>query len=406
MSTVPPAESKAQPKSAESTAKPPLSHFAPAERVSEERLNTDVEQLAGDPVVDALMRAVGGLLAVLNEQRQVLAVNDRLLRLLGLQNAATTLGLRLGEALHCVHAGEMPAGCGTSTYCSTCGAAIAQVTSLARDHAVERVCAIDIGAPIGGLKHLYFRVQACPIRRGSRRLLLLFLQDISEDQERAALDRTFFHDVKNTLTALVGAGEILAQDGPQADPRMADNMVQMVRRLAREIELHRCLVTAKMDRFEQSNATVVPAQALAELEQSFANHSCLHGRSLRITPPPANAPALTIDPTMLQRILQNMVINALEDTPEDGEARVWIELPPGTMEFCVWNAAVMPPAIARRVFQRNFSTKGTLGRGLGTFSMKLLSERVPGSQVSFTSREGEGTCFRFRMPTAPAPAPA
>ncbi len=50
-----------------------------------------------------------------------------------------------------------------------------------------------------------------------------------------------------------------------------------------------------------------------------------------------------------------------------------------------------------QMFHRSFSTKGT-GRGLGTYSMKLLSERYLGGSVTFRSIPGEGTTFTARYP--------
>lgn len=374
-------------------------HYAPAERADPQQLREAFDYVSHDPVIDGLMRAVGGLVAVLNEQRQVLALNARLLQLLGVGDAAQVLGLRLGEAVHCVHADQSPGGCGTSEFCSTCGAAIAQVTSLAQDHAVERVCAIDVSPPIAGSDHLYFRVQACPLRRGERRILLLFLQDISDEQQHALLDRTFFHDVKNTLCAIIGASEMLALDRERNDNGMAGHLVQMARRLAREIELQRCLVTRRGDELERMTSRVTVSQVLEDVERACALHPAANGKRLRVHPASAQLPVLITDPTLLGRVLQNMVVNALEATPECGEARVWAQAASDAVEFCVWNEAVMTPEVTRRVFQRNFSTKGTIGRGLGTYSMKLLGERVLGGRVSFTSEPGEGTCFRIRLGT-------
>lgn len=51
-----------------------------------------------------------------------------------------------------------------------------------------------------------------------------------------------------------------------------------------------------------------------------------------------------------------------------------------------------------QLFQRSFSTKGQSGRGIGTYSMKLLSERYLGGKVEFTSREPEGTVFTLTIP--------
>lgn len=382
----------------------PRTHYAPAERADPAELRTQLEFIAHDPVIDGLMRVVGGLLAVLNEQRQVLAVNERLLRLLGLGSAEQALGLRLGEAVNCVHAWEMPAGCGTSEYCSTCGAAIAQVTSLGEDRPAERVCAIDVAPPVAGADHLFFRVRACPLRRDGRRLLLLFLQDITEEQQRALLDRTFYHDVKNTLCAIVGASEMLAMDRERGDADMADHLVEMTRRLSREIELQRCLVTARNDGLERLAKRVTVGQVLEELQRTCALHPAAHGKRLRVQPAPAAATVLNTDPTLLGRVLQNMAINALEATPDAGEARAWAECSGSAVEFCVWNDAVIPVENARRIFQRNFSTKGTIGRGFGTYSMQLLGERVLGGRVSFTSTPDAGTCFRIRLGLDGTPA--
>ena len=66
--------------------------------------------------------------------------------------------------------------------------------------------------------------------------------------------------------------------------------------------------------------------------------------------------------------------------------------------FCVWNAGEIPADIAKRVFQRNFSTKAQAGRGIGTFSMKLFGEKYLGGRVDFTTSSSDGTVFRFILP--------
>ena len=45
-----------------------------------------------------------------------------------------------------------------------------------------------------------------------------------------------------------------------------------------------------------------------------------------------------------------------------------------------------------------FSTKSSTGRGLGTYSMKLLGERYLGGAVSFSSSAEHGTVFTFELP--------
>jgi sensor histidine kinase regulating citrate/malate metabolism len=93
-----------------------------------------------------------------------------------------------------------------------------------------------------------------------------------------------------------------------------------------------------------------------------------------------------------------MITNALEATAEEGIVKVWLEQKDGLLSFCMWNRQVIPPHIALRVFQRNFSTKEGAGRGIGTYSMKLFGEKILGGQVSFTTSPEEGTVFRFSLP--------
>jgi len=63
----------------------------------------------------------------------------------------------------------------------------------------------------------------------------------------------------------------------------------------------------------------------------------------------------------------------------------------------VHNAAVMLPTVQLQIFSRSFSTKGN-GRGLGTYSIKLISEKYLRGHVAFVSNANEGTQFTVRYP--------
>ena len=93
-----------------------------------------------------------------------------------------------------------------------------------------------------------------------------------------------------------------------------------------------------------------------------------------------------------------MVINALEATPAGGTVRVMAEQDGARVRFSVWNPGYIPETVARRIFQRNFSTKGKLGRGLGTYAMKLLGETLLGGTVSFQTSPEQGTRFSCELP--------
>lgn len=65
------------------------------------------------------------------------------------------------------------------------------------------------------------------------------------------------------------------------------------------------------------------------------------------------------------------------------------------VEFAVHNNGVMPEDMQLQIFQRSFSTKGS-NRGIGTYSIKLFTERYLKGKVWFTSEKDEGTTFYVR----------
>ena len=370
--------------------------FAPPERAGERLFRDHVDLVSGSPLMGGLMQTVSGLLAVLNEQRQILALNETLLDLLGLGDAEDVLGLRLGEAIRCVHAQDPPAGCGTTRYCSSCGAAIAMVTSLREDAPRERDCAVTVSRD-GEERDLYLKVHCRPMELEGHRVLLLFLQDVTSQQRKAGLERMFFHDIANTVNCLVNASELLVmRDG--ADESDVDRKIyQCALRLVREINMQRDLVSAGDTSYQPVIGRVGIGELLQELRSTFAQHPAAENKMLQVENHGPDLP-LRADRHLLIRVLDNMVTNALEASAEGDRIRVWVETDEQWISFCVWNRQPIAESVRRRVFQRNYSTKAGDGRGVGTYSMKLFGEKYLGGKVTFTTSEADGTTFRFRLP--------
>ncbi len=92
-----------------------------------------------------------------------------------------------------------------------------------------------------------------------------------------------------------------------------------------------------------------------------------------------------------------MLKNALEASPSGSTVCLGFDGEPEACTFWCRNEGVIPREVALQIFQRSFSTKGH-GRGIGTYSIKLLGERYLGGVVSFTTSPGEGTRFQLRLP--------
>lgn len=377
----------------------PDTYFAPAGRESAQTIGRQVHLAARDSILNILLQSVNGLLAVLNSKRQVIGLNDNLLKLLGIDDPYTAFGLRPGEIIGCVNGGLPPDGCGTTPCCASCGAAIALLSCQLEDQPVERNCAVTVVRPRGRTEY-YFRVRAVPLNVPPEKLTLFFLQDITSQQRWLALDRTFFHDVNNLVMGLLGSCEDLLEIPPAGREQVLDRIGSLSRRLAGEIASQRKLLENGRDGYQPIWSGFTPRQILEELETAVRLHPASAGRRLRL---PACCPdmVLTSDKLLLLRVLSNMAINALEATPAGGEVLFQVQAPSREIVFSCWNAGYIPPERAVRIFEKNFSTKAGTGRGLGTYSMKLLGEEFLHGKVHFTSSTDDGTWFFLSLPCSP-----
>ena len=369
------------------------SYYATTYLGSGEELEAGIAIIINNPVVRSLLHSISGLLAILDENRRVLALNDSFMEELGVEYPSEIIGLKLGEVMYCKHAHEEPGGCGTTKYCSTCGAAIAIVTTLVEDKAVDRICALSAyrnGAPV----EISLLVRANPIRVDGKKFIMLFLQDITLEQQRASLERTFFHDINNMLTGLLGASQLLAMQNKES--RLAEIVYESALHLTNEVAIQKCLFQSEHCDYQLTRKETTTESLLNDLRNVYLEHSATFNKNLSIS---GTFPSLTIrtDRSLALRVMCNMLTNALEATDDNGTVKAWLEENVDALVFCVWNNKSMPDGVRHRIFQRNFSTKNGDGRGIGTYSMKLLGEKLLGGKVSFTSSDEEGTVFRFAL---------
>jgi signal transduction histidine kinase len=293
-----------------------------------------------------------------------------------------------------------PGGCGAASACETCGALGAILACQRSRHSVEAECLIRTGSGSA----LEFNVRATPVVLGDRPFTVLSLRDISSEKRRQALEQIFFHDVLNTVTGLRSWSVVLRRPG--ADHRRAGERVDLLsRQLEREIRDQRALTLAESGTLVANPSRVRVAELLRDLDAVFASHFAAQGRQLEMELVEPDL-ELATDPSLSLRVLVNMVRNALEATGPGSTVRVRCERAPPAgdgaeahaLRFSVRNEGFIPPEIQDHVFQRSFSTKAQRGRGLGTYSMKLLGEGYLGGKVYFASEVDSGTVFFLELP--------
>jgi signal transduction histidine kinase len=229
------------------------------------------------------------------------------------------------------------------------------------------------------------------------------MEDLTIQEQRAALERTFFHDISNVITGLLGASSMMQYKDEHGRLVLSQQIQNLIERLSREVEIQRCLNRQNTPIYQVSRRDIRLGLIIEEIENLMCHHPLGRDKFLIVNNPD---PSQTIqsDQTFLLRILTNMILNAFEASNKGDEVRLMIEADSQATTFSVWNPTAIPEDIGRRIFQRYFTTKPGAGRGLGTYTMKLLGEVYLGGEVAFHTSEMAGTTFWLKLPVASSPA--
>jgi nitrogen fixation/metabolism regulation signal transduction histidine kinase len=373
-------------------------HFCPPEVPRHSRCpQVDIENLSktisrNRQLLDVL-NVFPGFVLILNYTRQIVFANQSFLHFLGATCLADVLGKKPGDALLCEHAVQSSLGCGTTVFCSTCGA---NKTTSVQDQPINAAAQECRIRQEGSGKSFDFRVQTAPFPNSDESLCLFFLTDISHEKRRLALERIFFHDVANIATGMIGLSRTLCRKdlGAKKEKQFKNVLHRYAHRLADEVEAQRSLAAAENNNLKLQVESCESLALLDEVATLYNNVD--HDQICRVEiASDAVATKFFTDPRLLHRILINMTKNAIEASSNEAVVRLGCDRFGDDLEFWVHNQGCIPEKVQHQIFQRSFSTKSP-GRGLGTYSIKLLGERYLKGRISFTSSNEKGTTFRFR----------
>ncbi len=366
----------------------------PAERAAAQETEHQVRLFAGMKLLGLLPDAVPCILLVVNEHRQIVFANEQFLSLVSPeQHKVGVLGRRPGEVLDCLHAFESAAGCGGTEFCSTCGAVHAILASQKGNPEVGecRLCRTNGEA-------LELRVWTTPVTMEGERFSILAALDISHEKRRQALERIFLHDIANVAYGLQWYVDFFQKGSSGNVAEFSDTIHRLSRELIEEIEGQRILVKAESGELILQSERLASLPLLRDAVELYRRHPVAQDRQLQIDEQSEDV-AVVSDRTLLSRVLCNLIKNALEACRAGQTVTAGCTAPDRRIEFWVHNPGFIPREVQLQIFQRSFSTKG-IGRGLGTYSIKLLTERYLQGDVSFTSSPGQGTTFKVRYPRA------
>lgn len=370
---------------------------APADRLEGEALHDAVRAVESTPLLKPMLDGYPDLAVLLNEQRQILACNMALLQKLGVEDPTGVIGRRLGEVLGCVHSTAMRGGCGTSEHCQTCGAVNAMIGCQRRRQAQREACRISTGDP-NAPDAAEFEVLATPLEIRDQPMMILAARDVSANQRRAALERLFFHDTLNIAGGIRGLIELLSAATFDHEALSIDRLRSMARQLIEHILVQRDLALAEQSDLTPNFTHIRVTDLFSDLRSTYETHEVARGRRLLVDILRTQELVLYSDRHLLTRVLGNLIKNALEASVAGQTVQVRGWRAGDRVHFSVHNETAMPRDVQLQVFQRSFTTKGGAGRGLGTFSAKLLTSRYLGGEIRFESDVSRGTTFHVNLP--------
>ena len=277
-------------------------------------------------------------------------------------------------------------------------------------HALGTLCIIDqvprtlTAAEVDVLESLARQVETELELR--RRLLLmeeLLARGQEAQQEKELFAAMMVHDLRNPLTSigLLAMTVSPADEASQGALAMVGQETERVRHMlndALDICLHgmRGLRVLRVD--------VALDQLVRSIAARFAHRGHVRGQLLRLELPPPPV-VVEVDPELLERVIENLLANAMIHGPANRPIDVVMRRLRGgaiRLEIRDHGPPLTPElaAVLFRPFQRHASAEGIAqrsGHGLG-LAFCLLAIEAHGGLIGVEPGDGRGNCFYVELP--------
>jgi putative PEP-CTERM system histidine kinase len=210
------------------------------------------------------------------------------------------------------------------------------------------------------------------------------------------------HDIKNQVSGL----SLLVENARRhlSDPTFQRDAMQVVERVVQNLRQLMAQVSGvgKPPVLQPSETRIRQVLADALLASGLSEGD--HG-GLRVVVGCPEEVTATLDPSLIARVLTNLLTNAREAIQESGQiemcAAMEADAGPANVVLRVRDTGPgIPEEFLRHALFRPFATTKRAGLGIGLMQCKTIVE-AHGGNIRVESRPGQGTCFEVRIPAQP-----
>ena len=229
--------------------------------------------------------------------------------------------------------------------------------------------------------------------------------NVESERLRNTLLSSVSHDLRTPLSVITGGTSTLLDDAVKLDEPARRELLQTMREQADRLnrlvqnllEMTRLEAGAMQVRKEWHPIEEPIGAALAH----FAAR--LRERQLTTTIP-ADLPLVPLDPILIERVVANLIDNALKYTPEASPIEISATREgDGVVVEVADRGPGLPPGDEGRVFDKFYrGIRSVTGSGLGLAICRGLVE-AHGGRIGAVNRPGGGAVFRFTLPVKEAP---
>jgi len=260
---------------------------------------------------------------------------------------------------------------------------------------------------------VWMLVSAAPIRTsdGMLRGAVAAFRDITAqhelEEQREDILRAISHDLRSPLSAILGQAQLLDRLLQKADLERARTSAEAIAVSAQRMNaMIQDLVDAARLESGQLRLNLQAVDLSAFLSDLLRRlEPTLETARVRVDLP-EGLPPVSADPNRLERILTNLLSNALKYSPPGTEVRVTAEPRDGEVVTSISDQGPgIPPEELPRLFRRYARTAVGEARrdglGLGLYITRKLVE-AHGGRIWVQSQVGVGSTFSFSLPIARA----